>query len=103
MVGRSKRVTGPYVDHEGRDMKNRGVGKVILDKNENFVGPGHNSLLKDQEGNYYIYYHTYTKEYTEYRVLAMDRLQFDEEGWPYINDGTPSSSEMEGPTTFLNK
>ena len=103
VVGRSKRVTGPYVDHEGRDMKNRGVGKIILDKNENFVGPGHNSLLKDQEGNYYIYYHTYTKEYTEYRVLAMERLQFDEEGWPYINDGTPSSSEMEGPTTFLNK
>jgi arabinan endo-1,5-alpha-L-arabinosidase len=39
-VGRSKTVTGPYVDHVGIDML-RGGGKLVVAANGHLIGPGH--------------------------------------------------------------
>lgn len=100
VVGRSRSVTGPYLDHNLKDMKNKSAGKVVLDKGDYFVGSGHNCLIKDQNGNYYTYYHTYSKDNFDYRVLAMDAVHFDEEGWPYVKDFKASIGEQSGPTTF---
>ncbi len=39
-VGRSRTVTGPYIDHAGMDML-RGGGKLVVAANGRLVGPGH--------------------------------------------------------------
>jgi arabinan endo-1,5-alpha-L-arabinosidase len=40
VVGRSKKVTGPYLDNMGRDMV-KGGGKMVLAASERLLGPGH--------------------------------------------------------------
>jgi arabinan endo-1,5-alpha-L-arabinosidase len=44
MVGRSKQVTGPYVDQDGRPMLSGG-GSELLTGNAKWLGPGGESLL----------------------------------------------------------
>lgn len=40
VVGRSRKVTGPYLDNMGRDML-KGGGKMVLAANDRLIGPGH--------------------------------------------------------------
>jgi arabinan endo-1,5-alpha-L-arabinosidase len=40
VVGRSRKVTGPYLDNMGRDML-KGGGKMVLAASERLLGPGH--------------------------------------------------------------
>ena len=49
VVGRSKKVTGPYLDNMGRDML-RGGGKMVLAAGERLVGPGHFGRVIVEEG-----------------------------------------------------
>ena len=44
IVGRSKKVTGPYVDAHGTYMM-EGGGTLVLEGDERVKGPGHNSIL----------------------------------------------------------
>jgi len=39
-VGRSRKVTGPYLDHDGVDMM-KGGGKLFLGSESRLIGPGH--------------------------------------------------------------
>ena len=69
---------------------------VILSKSPDFtfVGPGHNSqIITDDAGNDWMFYHTFWKENGyKGRCLAMDRVCWDKEGWPYFEGGVPSQS-----------
>ncbi len=58
MVGRSKSVTGPYVDREGRSML-QGGGSPVLKANAKWLGPGGESLLR-HDGVDYIVFHAYS-------------------------------------------
>ena len=40
VVGRSRKVTGPYLDNMGRDML-KGGGKMVLAATDRLIGPGH--------------------------------------------------------------
>jgi arabinan endo-1,5-alpha-L-arabinosidase len=40
VVGRSKKVTGPYLDNMGRDML-KGGGKMVIHASDRLLGPGH--------------------------------------------------------------
>lgn len=42
VVGRSKTVTGPYLDKEGMPM-DKGGGSLVIEGNKDFAGIGHNS------------------------------------------------------------
>ena len=48
-VGRSENLTGPYLDAEGRDLR-EGGGTFVVAANDVWVGPGHNSVVTDDEG-----------------------------------------------------
>jgi len=97
VVGRSENPTGPFLDKNGFDMKGRDRGHVMLKGNENFFGPGHHTLIKDREGDYWMYYHAFTSTSGNNRVLMMDKLLWDNEGWPYINKLEPSHTQQAGP------
>lgn len=49
VVGRSKKVTGPYVDNMGREML-KGGGKMVIAAGGRVTGPGHFGLINIDEG-----------------------------------------------------
>ena len=95
-VGRSRYPHGPFYSKDGQSMIHdlAYFDTKIMQGTEDktFVGPGHNSnIITDDEGNDWILYHSFWKgnEYNG-RALMLDRVYWDEEGWPIINDGKPS-------------
>lgn len=101
VVGRSTNLMGPYLSKSGGLMTNN-ANTVIIRKNKDWVGPGHNSeIITDDEGQDWILYHAYHgNDASKGRVLLMDRLLWDNMGWPYIEGGTPSSTEQPAPIFY---
>lgn len=48
-TGRSKSVTGPFIDHEGIDMM-QGGGKLVIGSGERYIGAGHFGLIDEGQG-----------------------------------------------------
>lgn len=99
-VGRSESFTGPYFNQEGTDLRllnEHNSGVAILEGNERFVGPGHGTAIRDDAGDWWLLYHAYDTREGGYvdgtwrRVLMLDRIRWDEDGWPVVADGTPST------------
>lgn len=82
MVGRSKKVTGPYVDKEGRLMT-EGGGTLLLDATEGgrWVGPGHCAVLQDVSGDYLVF-HAYDGQSQRSRSELKISTMVWENGWP---------------------
>ena len=109
-VARSKSITGPYLDKSGADVCGVDKGTTIINASSNFIAVGHNSVVKDDAGDYWTLYHGYKKtldketfvESVDYskRVLLMDKLVFDEDGWPSVLGGIPSSNRKTGPLLY---
>ncbi|GBU06961.1 arabinan endo-1,5-alpha-L-arabinosidase [Bacteroidales bacterium] len=90
VVGRSKQVLGPYLNKQGASMMDN-QHEVILSKNAHFVGAGHNSeIVQDEDGKDWFLYHAVDLKNPSGRVLMLDEIKWVE-GWPSINDGSPSS------------
>ena len=105
-VARSTNILGPYIDSTGHNLKlsagTTTYGDVVVfskGSNLNVKGPGHNSILVDDGGNYWIYAHAYisTDNYAT-RHLMMDKLLWDDNGMPYVEDRAFSfGEELDGP------
>ena len=92
-VGRSKKLTGEFLNREGKPML-EGYATPVLhsDEGDNFYGPGHcGEIFKAADGNEYIFYHCHVRESRNpgQRPLFMSRIQWDKEGWPYVEGGKP--------------
>lgn len=81
-VGRSKNITGPYLDKEGKDML-VGGGTLLLDSDGIFVGPGHPGIWKE-EGEYLMGMHFYNGAMNGASQYAIRLLTWDDKGWPVI-------------------
>lgn len=84
MVGRSEKITGPYIDRNGRNMIHGG-GTPVLTGNRNWPGVGHNAVYTF-DGHDYIIYHGYDAADHGRSKLLTDRLEWDNEGWPVVNN-----------------
>jgi len=63
---------------------------VVIGKNEQFVGTGHNSeIVQDKEGDDWILYHAVSVANPKGRVLMLDRVLWQDD-WPYVEGATPS-------------
>jgi beta-xylosidase len=80
-VGRSKMVTGPFVDRDGVDMLSGG-GSLLLGTEGFRIGPGHAGILK--EGQEWLSYHYYDGRNEGASTLALRRLRWDAQGWPCL-------------------
>lgn len=83
-VGRSRNITGPYLDEEGKDMLKQG-GTLFLGSTGNFIGPGHPSIYSEGGTNWFTF-HFYDGG-TEGRArgtLGMGQLKWGEDGWPFL-------------------
>jgi arabinan endo-1,5-alpha-L-arabinosidase len=83
MVGRSKQVTGPYVDKNGVNMVNGGGSLLVQGDKANWYGTGHNAVYSF-EGKDYIICHGYDAKDNGKSKLIMHALSWDKEGWPVI-------------------
>ncbi|NDV64141.1 family 43 glycosylhydrolase [Bacteroides sp. 224] len=97
-VGRSKKVWGPYKDKNGKSMMENGYLQVI-GSNDHFVGNGHGSqIIRDDAGQDWLFYHGISKTAPEKgRILLLDQIKWDKDGWPYVEGGSPSYEFQKAP------
>ena len=92
-VGRSKTITGPYLDRDGVEIL-KGGGSLLLETDGRFIGPGHAGILKDGD-RFLLSYHFYDKDRNGRSDLAIRVLEWDKDGWPRIAGKpiTPAAKE----------
>ena len=88
---RAENVTGPYVDATGNtfgytaEHYNYGIkmmGNYNLPSLKTaYMAPGHCSMLKDDDGKYYLVYHQRFDGGTEYHEPRVHQMFVNEEGW----------------------
>jgi arabinan endo-1,5-alpha-L-arabinosidase len=78
--GRSREVTGPYLDVNGRSMM-EGGGSIVIQGDTRFKGTGHNAVLRDGERDYLVY-HAYDAEHDGTPTLRISPIYWTPDGWP---------------------
>ena len=91
-VGRSRSVTGPYLDRAGVDLA-KGGGTPFLESRGRFIGPGHAGLLK-VNGAGWLSCHFYDGANRGRATLKILPLRWTDDGWPEV----PVAGEMVRPT-----
>jgi len=121
---RSASVTGPYVDAQGNkpifesDTNNADYGIKIMGNysfdslNYAYKAEGHNSAFIDENGQWYLVYHTRFDQGTEYHEVRVHQMFMNAEGWPvtvpyeYVGDSISESGysqdEIIGQYQFIN-
>jgi arabinan endo-1,5-alpha-L-arabinosidase len=80
-VGRSKKITGPYMDRAGRSLLNSG-GTLVFKGQGDIHGPGHNSVMQHAGRTWTAYHYFAQVGFKTKRVLQIRELTWDAEGWP---------------------
>jgi arabinan endo-1,5-alpha-L-arabinosidase len=94
-VARSEDPLGPFLDRDGVSMLDEGVGgtPVLAQNGNDWVGPGHNTLIQDRAGQWWTFYHAVVEAEPYFegepgltrRPLLLDPVHW-EDGWPIVND-----------------
>ncbi|MHC4116443.1 MAG: arabinan endo-1,5-alpha-L-arabinosidase [Planctomycetota bacterium] len=88
-VGRSANPYGPYLDKDGRDMRDGG-GTLFLATEGRFIGPGHANIWKyvDSRGTprYIFTYHFYDGADDGKAKMHARELKWDDNMWPLLTD-----------------
>jgi arabinan endo-1,5-alpha-L-arabinosidase len=85
VVGRSKKITGPYVDNTGVEML-KGGGKFVVGASGRFVGPGHFGLLDLGDGVEKFSCHYEADLDRSGRSVLDIRPLLWKDGWPVAGD-----------------
>lgn len=101
-VGRADELTGPYLDARGQDLRSGG-GTLVLDANDTWVGPGHNTVVQDDAGRDWIVYHAIPRadprllNTVNRRPVLIDPIEWVD-GWPVVRGGEgPSDRPQPAP------
>ena len=81
VVGRSRKVTGPYVDNMGRDML-AGGGKMVVDADDRQFGAGHFGRYVEDEGVEKMSFHWEADLDRSARSVLAIRPLLWVDGWP---------------------
>ena len=84
VYGRSKKITGPFVDKEGKRM-DKGGGTLLYGPNEKFFGVGHNAAFT-YYGQPFFISHAYEKKYGSRAKLFIRPMNFDKDGWIIVTE-----------------
>lgn len=95
-VFRSLSPVGPFIDPAGRQAvlaSNTDLDSVGLKIMGNYkfsslskayMSGGHNSVLHDDDGKWYLVYHTRFDDGAEYHEVRAHSMYFNEDGWPVV-------------------
>lgn len=81
-VGRSKKVTGPYLDQNGKDMVESN-GKQLLDGEDVFIGPGHAAIFHIDDTDY-LSHHYYDRQLRGKSRMRVLPVKWTEDAWPEV-------------------
>jgi arabinan endo-1,5-alpha-L-arabinosidase len=81
MMGRSKSVTGPYLDKNNKDLA-KGGGSTLLVTEGQEIGPGHIGIMSEGGIDRFTY-HYYDSLSNGVPTLGMQTLVWDADGWPH--------------------
>ena len=81
-VGRSDKITGPYLDRERKDMIGGG-GTLVLGSEGRFIGPGHAGIVKDGVQEWFSF-HYYDGANRGRPALGVRKITWDKDGWPVV-------------------
>jgi arabinan endo-1,5-alpha-L-arabinosidase len=86
-VGRSDRITGPYVDKDGKDMLLGGGTPVMASHIGPLIGPGHAGIV-EKDGKYYLSFHVESNSAGGQAdgTFGIRPLTWDSKGWPVVGD-----------------
>ena len=97
-VGRSKSVTGPYIDYKGQNMTDtedtyNTTGLLNFcsyrwNDGQAYMGPGHNSVLHDFDDNWYLVCHIRELNFTdtpEPSTMQIRKIFWTPDGWPLVS------------------
>lgn len=123
-VFRSKNATGPFYDAAGNSaimQKNTNLDSVGLKVMGNYkfssldkayMACGHNSVLRDDDGKWYLINHARFDDGYEYHEVRVHSMYFNSEGWPVvapyeysgdvISEGGYNTSDIIGDYEFIN-
>ncbi|MBM7551505.1 family 43 glycosylhydrolase [Thalassobacillus pellis] len=107
VVGKSDSLLGPYVDKDGNGLlQSKGTlvmtGNMPSEEGKVFVGPGHTSVVKDDEGTDWLIYHaieyddSYLPNGATRRPLMIDPIIW-KDGWPTVEGLVPSTEKQKAP------
>ena len=82
-VGRSRQITGPYLDKNGVDLRNSG-GTLLLKTEGPFIGPGHANVFHDAD-RYWFSCHYYDGTERGRSMLAIQEMTWGSDGWPDLH------------------
>ena len=82
-VGRSKKVSGPYLDRDNVAM-DKGGGSLVIEGNAAWAGVGHNSAYTFQGKDYFVF-HAYDRADKGRAKLKISEMHWDSEGWPVVD------------------
>ncbi len=107
LVARSRSATGPF---ETLPQATGNPNSMLLEGNEHWHAPGHNSVITDAAGQDWLAYHAIDPRQPTFnaidaeqgysrRIMLLDRLEY-RDGWPrLVSGGTPSHQAQVAPVT----
>lgn len=123
-ISRSTSPTGPFFDAAGQpavlnpDTNLDSVGLKVMGNykfstlNTAYMACGHNSVLRDDDGRWYMFNHARFDDKTEYHEVRVREMFFNEDGWPVvtpfeysgdmISEGGYEESDIVGDYEFIN-
>lgn len=81
-IGRSKSVTGPYVDKVGKELLRSGGSSFLATTNGPLIGPGHAAMLTTEGKTWFTCKFEGNLRMGGKPTLAIMPLQWDTDGWP---------------------
>ena len=83
-VGRSKKVDGPYLDRDGKDMANGGGTLFLEGDKTDFEATGHCAAYDLPTGESLFICHGYSTHYGGQAILIQREIKWTAEGWPTL-------------------
>lgn len=82
VVGRSDKVTGPYLDKDGKSMM-EGGGTIVVQGNGRFSGVGHCAVV-NFDGKDHMFMHGYDSQHDYRSKLLIREVVWSADGWPEV-------------------
>jgi arabinan endo-1,5-alpha-L-arabinosidase len=82
-VGRSRKITGPYLDADGNELATGG-GTLLMKSEGDRIGPGHPCFV-EENGALRMFFHYYDKRRNGAPTIGDVPLGWTADGWPKID------------------
>src|SRR5215213_1666350 len=95
-VARSRSLMGPWEKHKNNP---------ILKGNDTWKCPGHGSIVEDQRGRTFLFYHAYHAKDFVYvgREALLDEVTWNADEWPTINNGAGPTRRSPSPVNVTER